>query len=163
MGKDTIVIREIEPQDNAELEQIIRACFYEFKIPLEGTAYSDKETTKMFESYQNDNDVYYVVTKGGHVFGGIGVKPLGGGKSELCEIQKMYFSPEIRGEGIGKKIFKKALDFAKNRNYKQCYIESAPQLKAAIHIYENYGFKHLKKALGDTGHFSCGVWMIKNL
>ena len=52
---------------------------------------------------------------------------------------------------------------AKEFGYKQCYIESASQLKAAIHIYESYGFKHLKGALGNTGHFSCGVWMIKDL
>ena len=44
VSKDTIVIREIEPQDNAQLEQVIRGCFHEFEIPLEGTAYSDTET-----------------------------------------------------------------------------------------------------------------------
>ena len=54
-------------------------------------------------------------------------------------------------------------EVAKEFGYKQCYIESASQLKAAIHIYESYGFKHLNGALGNTGHFSCGVWMIKDL
>ena len=52
---------------------------------------------------------------------------------------------------------------AKDLGYKQCYLESASQLKAAIHIYESYGFKHLEKELGNTGHYSCGVWMIKDL
>lgn len=163
MSKDTIVIREIEPQDNAQLEQVIRACFHEFKIPLEGTAYSDAETPQMYESYQNNNDVYFVIENKGDVLGGGGVKPLKDFNGEVCEIQKMYFSDKIRGKGYGRTLFEKCLQAAKDLGYKQCYLESAPQLEAAIHIYESYGFKHLKGALGNTGHFSCGVWMIRNL
>ncbi|WP_339894335.1 GNAT family N-acetyltransferase [uncultured Algibacter sp.] len=163
VSKDTIVIREIEPQDNAQLEQVIRACFHEFKIPLEGTAYSDAETPRMFESYQNDNDVYYVIDANGEILGGGGVKPLKDNENEVCEIQKMYFSPKVRGKGYGRALFEKCMQAAKALGYKQCYLESASQLKAAIHIYESYGFKHLENALGNTGHYSCGVWMLKDL
>lgn len=163
MSKDTIVIREIEPQDNAQLEQVIRACFHEFKIPLEGTAYSDEETPRMYESYQNDNDVYYVIELNGEILGGGGVKPLKDFENDVCEIQKMYFSPKVRGKGYGRKLFEKCVQSAKDLGFKQCYLESASQLKAAIHIYESNGFKHLEGALGNTGHYSCGVWMIKDL
>ncbi|WP_111306777.1 GNAT family N-acetyltransferase [Confluentibacter sediminis] len=163
MGINNIVIREIQPKDNKQIEAIIRACFHEFKIPLEGTAYADVETTRMYESYQNDNDVYFVIEGDGKVLGGGGVKPLKDFETDICEIQKMYFSPEIRGKGYGKLLFERCLQAAKDLGYKQSYIESAPQLKAAIHIYEGYGFKHLKGGLGSTGHYSCGVWMIKAL
>ncbi|WP_136481426.1 GNAT family N-acetyltransferase [Cognatitamlana onchidii] len=163
MGKDTIVIREIEPQDNRQLEEVIRACFHEFKIPLEGTAYADAETPRMYESYQNDNDIYFVLDRNGVILGGGGVKPLKDYENDVCEIQKMYFSPQVRNKGLGKSLFKKCLVEAKRMGYKQCYLESAPQLKAAIHIYESFGFKHLESALGNTGHYSCGVWMIKDL
>ena len=163
MSKDTIVIRETEPQDNVQLEQVSRDCFHEFKIPLEGTAYSDDETPRMFESYQNNNDVYYIIDVNGDVLGGGGVKPLKGFENAVCEIQKMYFSPKVRGKGYGRALFEKCMQAAKDLGYKQCYLESASQLKAAIHIYESYGFTHLEGALGDTGHYSCGVWMIKDL
>lgn len=163
VNKDTTVIREIEPQDNTQLERVIRACFHEFKIPLEGTAYADEETPKIFESYQNDNDVYYVIEDKGVVLGGGGVKPLKDYERTVCEIQKMYFSPKVRGKGYGKELFETCLKVAKALGYKQCYLESAPQLKVAIHIYESYGFEHLKGSLGNTGHHACGVWMIKDL
>lgn len=163
MGKDTIVIREIKPEDNVQIEAVIRACFHEFKIPLEGTAYTDDETPRMYESYQNTNDIYYVIDDGGTILGGGGIKPLKDFEAEVCEIQKMYFSPKIRGKGYGKLMFEKCMAAAKKMGYKQCYLESASQLKAAIHIYESYGFRHLKGALGNTGHYSCGVWMIKDL
>ncbi|WP_034040297.1 GNAT family N-acetyltransferase [Wocania ichthyoenteri] len=163
MSKDTIVIREIKPEDNAQIEAIIRACFHEFKIPLEGTAFADNETPRMYESYQNSNDVYYVIDDNGTILGGGGIKPLKGFEADVCEIQKMYFSPKVRGKGYGKLMFERCMQAAKAFGYKQCYLESASQLKTAIHIYETNGFKHLKGALGNTGHYSCGVWMIKDI
>ena len=163
MNKDNIVIREIGPNDNAGIEQVIRACFHEFNIPLEGTAYTDPETKQIFQAYQNTNDVYFVIEADGEILGGGGLKPLSGFETTVCEIQKMYFSSKIRGKGYGKLLFSKCLEAAESLGYKQCYIESSTQLKAAIHIYETHGFKHLDKALGDTGHFSCGVWMLKDL
>lgn len=163
MNKDTIVIREIKPEDNVQIEQVIRACFHEFKIPLEGTAYSDPETSNMYEAYQKANDIYYVVEYEGHVFGGCGIKPLKDYEKEVCEVQKMYFSPEVRGKGLGRFMFETCLKAAKKMGYKQCYLESASQLKAAIRLYESFGFEHIDRALGATGHYSCGVWMVKDL
>lgn len=162
MSKNNIVIREIQPEDNAQIEAAIRGCFPEFKIPLEGTAYADVETKKMYESYQDKNEVYYVVEDNGVVLGGGGVKALRNFEDSVCEIQKMYFSPLIRGKGLGKQVFEKCLASAKEFGYEKCYLESAPQLKAAIHIYEQNGFKHLDAPLGETGHTSCAVWMIKD-
>ena len=164
MGINNIIIREIKPEDNKQIEQVIRACFHEFEIPLVGTAYEDEETPNMFESYQNGNDIYFVIEGDGEILGGGGVKPLKDFESDnICEIQKMYFSPKVRGMGYGKLMFEKCMQAAKDLGYKKCYLESASQLKAAIHIYESFGFRHLKGALGNTGHFSCGVWMIKDL
>jgi putative acetyltransferase len=163
VSKNNIVIREIEAKDNAEIETVIRDCFPEFGLPLVGTAYEDDETPRMFESYQNDKDVYYVVEDNGVIIGGGGVKPLKDFEDSVCEIQKMYSAPKMRGKGYGKLLFEKCLESAKALGYKQCYLESASQLKAAIHIYESYEFKHLDKPLGNTGHYSCGVWMIKDL
>lgn len=163
MSNGNIIIREIKKSDNPQMEQVIKDCFPEFGIPLTGTAYEDVETTKMFESYQNNNEVYFVIDKDGQVLGGAGIKQLKDFKTDICELQKMYFSPKIRGMGYGKILFEKCLQAARNLGYKQCYIETEPYLEAAIHIYESFGFKHLDKPLGNTGHFSCGVWMIKDL
>lgn len=163
MSDNNILIREIEPQDNAQMEQVIRAAFPEFDIPLTGTAYEDVETTQMYESYQGEKEVYFVLVDGDKVLGGAGIKQLKNFDSSICELQKMYFLPEARGQGLGKKLFQKCLDQANAFGFEKCYLESASQLKAAIHIYELYGFKHLEGPLGGTGHYSCGIWMIKEL
>ncbi len=156
-------IREIRQEDNLAIEQVIKAIFHEFDLPLVGTAYEDEETPRMYESYQQENEIYFVLEENGQVYGGGGIKPLRDYGADVCELQKMYFSPEIRGKGYGKLMFDRCLQAAKDLGYKKCYLESASVLKAAIHIYEKNGFEHLEKPLGNTGHYSCGVWMIKEL
>lgn len=163
MSSDTIVIREIQPKDNLQVEAIIKGCFPEFEIPLKGTAFEDSETPIMYESYQGDNEVYFVLANNLEVFGGGGIKALRDVKEKVCELQKMYFSPKVRGQGFGKQMIKTCLAAAKKMGYETCYLESASQLRAAIHLYEAFGFEHLTKPLGNTGHYSCGVWMTKKL
>ena len=158
-----MIIREIQQDDNAAIQQIIIATLLEFSLPMLGTVLEDKEITKMYESYLAENEIYYVIENEGEILGGGGIKQLKDFNADVCELQKMYLLPIARGKGYGDLLFNTCLDAAKLKGYKRCYLESASQLKVAIQIYEKAGFKHLDKPLGNTGHFSCGVWMIKDL
>ena len=158
-----MIIREIQPKDNPVIEKIIRDIFPEFDLPLIGNAYEDSETPQMFESFQAYNEVYYIIEENGVVLGGGGIKPLKGQEDQVCELQKLYLEPITRGKGYGRLLFIKCLEAAQLLGYKKCYLESASQFGKAIGIYEKNGFQHLDKPLGNTGHYSCGVWMIKEL
>lgn len=158
-----MIIREIKPEDNAQIEVIIAACFLEFDLPIPGSSLEDKDVSQMYEGFQLDNAVYYVLEDQGEVVGGGGVKQLKGAEKDTCELQKMYFHPKARGKGFGKILFDKCMAAAVELGYKFCYLESASQLKSAIRLYEKNGFKHLEKPIGNTGHIICGVWMIKTL
>jgi len=156
-------IRKIQPEDNLKIAQIIRNSLVEFGLPTVGTAFEDKETMAMFEAYRDEREVYYVLEVDGEVLGGGGIKQLQGSDASICELQKMYFDPKARGKGYGKQFFDICMQAARDFNYKQCYLESASSLEAAIYIYEKNGFKHLQSAMGSTGHYSCSVWMLKDL
>lgn len=84
-------IREIKFEDNLQIESIIKSTFIELGLPLTGTAYEDIETTRMFESYQDKNAVYFVIEEGGVVKGGGGIKGLKSGSLAICELQKCIF------------------------------------------------------------------------
>jgi len=47
--------------------------------------------------------------------------------------------------------------------YKRLCLEGFPELESAVKNYRKYGFKKLKKPLGNSGHFACTVWMTKEL
>ena len=157
------IIREIKPEDNLQICNVIRDVFVELKLPLVGTAFQDDETECMYQSYQNSREKYFVIESNGVIYGGAGIKPLQNGDDNVCELQKMYFSKSIRGKGLGKKMLLKCLNFATESNFKICYLETITQLKSAIILYDKFGFKKIDGPMGNTCHFSCDVHMIKNL
>ncbi len=156
-------IREIKFEDNLQIESIIKSTFIELGLPLTGTAYEDIETTRMFESYQDKNAVYFVIEEGGIVKGGAGVKALLSGSLAICELQKMYFSLEIRGKGYAKQLLQVCLEAAKTMGYEQCYLETLSKLETAQKLYKQNHFEPLESPMGNTGHNSCGIWMLKTL
>lgn len=163
MTPSDFIIREIKPQDNAEMAKVIREVLIELGAPKVGTAYEDKATDKMYESYQKEKAGYFVVEYNSIVVGGAGFAQLDNFEGSVCEFQKMYFLPIARGKGLGSKLINFCLNKAKEKGFKQCYLETLPYMKAATTLYRKNGFIDLEKPLGNTGHYSCNVWMLKDL
>jgi putative acetyltransferase len=58
---------------------------------------------------------------------------------------------------------KLCLEFASVAGYSQCYLETMPYMAAAQKLYTASGFEYLDAPMGNTGHNSCPVWMIRSL
>ena len=158
-----MLIREIQQKDNASIAQVIRAVFHELDAPKVGTAYADPILDTLYEVYQEPRSIYYIVEKDGKVVGGCGVAPLENSDAFVCELQKMYFAPEIRGTGYAEKIIEKCLDFAQKQGFEICYLETLSFMIAAQKLYKRIGFENIDGPMGNTGHNSCEVWMTKIL
>ncbi|WP_179339106.1 GNAT family N-acetyltransferase [Winogradskyella ludwigii] len=163
MRKDTIVIREIEAKDNPKIAKAIRNVLVEMGVPKVGTAYEDEALDCMTETYNQPKKTYFVVASGDTIIGGAGISPLDNYEGNICELQKMYFMSEARGKGLGTEMMNKCLDFAKQAGFAQCYLETLPYMDDARKLYKKVGFKSIDKPLGNTGHYSCTVWMLKDL
>jgi putative acetyltransferase len=159
----SISIRKIQPDDNAPIANVIRTVFEQEGYPRTGTAYADSQLDYLFETYQAPKSVYFVIESEGRILGGGGIAPLDEGALETCELQKMYFLPEVRGKGVGQQMIQQCLEAAAQRGFQYCYLETLPQMKAAQHVYQKMGFTYLDAPMGSTGHISCPVWMIKSL
>lgn len=156
-------IRQIEKRDNFAISEVIREVLIEFGVPKVGTAYADKSLDCMFETYNAKNKAYFVIEENGKIIGGAGISPLDNYDGNVCELQKMYFTQQARGRGLGAKMMEICLNKAREFGFEHCYLETLPYMDAAQKLYVKTGFTHLEKALGDTGHYSCNVWMIKKL
>lgn len=159
----TLKIREIQPEDNQQVAEVVRTVLVEMGVPKVGTAYEDKALDDMFATYQHPRMNYFVVQEEGKVIGGAGIAPLIGLEEKICELQKMYFLPEARGKGLGAQMMDTCLKFGKAQGFEQCYIETLPYMESARKLYARSGFKSLEKPLGDTGHYNCTMWMIKDI
>jgi putative acetyltransferase len=57
----------------------------------------------------------------------------------------------------------KCFESARKMGYNQLYLESLPELEKAVSMYIKAGFRHIPQALGNSGHFGCNIWMVKDL
>lgn len=163
MTTEDFIIREIKQKDNPELASVIRSVLLEMGAPKIGTAYEDKATDEMFENFQKTTSAYFVVEYQNKIVGGAGFAQLDNFDGKTCELQKMYFLPITRGKGLGSKLINKCLQEAKKIGFENCYLETMPYMNAAKALYSKNGFINLEKPMGNTGHYSCSVWMLKSL
>ncbi|MDQ6761281.1 MAG: GNAT family N-acetyltransferase [Bacteroidota bacterium] len=160
---DHIKIRPIIVTDDAMIAAIIRTSLDEFGAAKPGTVYFDETTDHLHDVFKQAGSAYFVAEEENKILGGAGIFPTQGLPGHTCELVKMYLSKEARGKGLGKILLEKCMSEAKKMGYKKMYLESMPELKTAISMYNNLGFKNIEKALGNSGHGGCTVWMIKDL
>ena len=75
----------------------------------------------------------------------------------------MYFLPVARDKGLGSLMIKKCIDYASKSRFEYWYIETMHNMINAKKLYKKYGFEFIDSPLGNTGHSSCPVWMLKKL
>jgi putative acetyltransferase len=161
---EDVIIRTIQPADNAALANIIRDTLAEFGANRPGTVYYDDTTDHLYEVFSTTpNSIYFIAEQNRKIIGGAGIYPTGALPEGTCELVKMYLLPAARGIGLGRTLIEKCLAVAGELGYTKVYIESMPELKKALSVYEKFGFEYLDGPLGNSGHTGCDVWMLKKL
>ena len=158
-----LLIREIKQSDNAAVARLIRKVLVEMGVPKIGSTYADKSLDQMFETYAMPKASFFVMEEQGALMGCAGIIQLENYDGKVCELQKMYFLNEVRGRGLGNKMIQICLERATILGYEKCYLETMPHMKNAQKLYQKNGFYPLEGPLGDTGHYACSVWMLKDL
>ncbi|GAB2654524.1 GNAT family N-acetyltransferase [Flavihumibacter cheonanensis] len=156
-------IRPIQPGDNPELALIIRTALTEFGANKPGTVYYDESTDHLFELFQTPGSCYFIAEENNQLLGGAGLFPTPGLPEGWGELVKMYLRKEARGLGLGRKLIAHCLEEAKRSGYHTVYLETMPELRKAVAVYEQFGFEYLGGPVGNSGHFGCDVWMKKTL
>lgn len=168
----SLTIRPIEPRDSQPLADLILSVLKEFGCVGEGYASADPELQDLYNNYSTyasntqDRGYWVIVDKEtDKVYGGGGFAPLKGLPPEAvtCELQKVYFHPELRGMGFGRKMVEKCMDEASRLGYHTMYLESVGVMSSAVRLYEKIGFQQLSTRLGNTGHSNCLIFMSRPL
>lgn len=157
-------IRDIKPEDNQAIKDLVINTLVEFGAKGPGYASSDAELQNMYKAYQADDKAFYVVVMDNKVLGIGGFAPLDGKeKSGICELRKMYFDPKLRGKGMGKQMIDKCISKAREIGFHTMYLETIHEMKTAQGLYQSRGFEYLDCSKGSTCHSACQVFMQKKL
>jgi putative acetyltransferase len=158
-----ICIRPIRTADNATMASIIRRTLTEFGADKPGTVYFDPTTDDLFKLFSAPDSAYFIAEVNGTVVGGSGVFPTRGLPEGCCELVKLYLLSEMRGQGLGLMLMEECFQKAIDLGFSEMYLETMPELRTAIGLYEKAGFTFLPGPMGQSGHFGCDLWMIKHL
>lgn len=107
--------------------------------------YLEKEDLATFdhieESLKNGAMIYFAVDHE-NVLATCMAKPLGDdGTWEICKLGSNKYLPH---KGAGSAVFEASMNWAIQHGAKRFFILSNSKLKAALHIYEKYGFHEIK-------------------
>ena len=64
-------------------------------------------------------------------------------ESGACEMKRLYVKPIFRKNKIGKVLVEELLNSAKERDYKKMRLDTFLKLQAAVHLYQQFGFKNI--------------------
>lgn len=56
------------------------------------------------------------------------------------QLRWVLVSPALRGTGLGKKLVLNALDYARQQNWSEVYLETTEGLDASMQLYQSLGF-----------------------
>jgi len=96
----------------------------------------------------------YLAKVGDEIVGSAALIYEGNGNFELA---KMAVAPSFQGRGISKLLIEKCLRQAKLLAAKRVYLVSSSQLKTALLLYHQYGFRHVP--LTNSHYHSADVMM----
>ncbi len=153
-----MIIRKIKPEDNAAVAGIIRTVMTEIGAVGRGYSIEDPEVDAMFEAYDQPRSVFYVLEDQNELVGCGGLAQLVGAESTQCELQKMYFLPAARGQGLGKILGEMLIVDARRFEYCSIYIETLETLTVSNRLYQKLGFELLEAPEGNTGHCGCDTF-----
>lgn len=158
-----ISFRKIIPSDNQQIAKVIRTALEEYGVARPGTVYTDPTTDDLFSLFKKEKSIYLIAELNDEIIGGCGVYPTNGLPKDCAEIVKLYISKEARGFHIGFQLLELCAAEALTLGYQSLYLETLPELNKAVSLYERCGYKMLEKPLGESGHFACSIWMLKEI
>ena len=128
-GKELDIIRDLFREYEKELNEDI--CFQSFEEEL-------KDPLKKYGPPSGDLMLAYWDDE---VAGCIALMKMK--ESGACEMKRLYVKPSFRKNKIGRLLIEDLLNSAKERDYKIMRLDTFLKLQAAVHLYQQFGFKNI--------------------
>ncbi|WKK77123.1 GNAT family N-acetyltransferase [Marivirga salinae] len=158
---NNLSIRQATFQDIADLQKISKKTFFETyaagNTEEDMLQYLDVEfaTEKLKVELNNKNSKFYFAILMGEIIGYIKIN-LGESQTESMagkslEIQRIYVLKEFQGQKIGKALYQKAAETAKQNELDYLWLGVWEENPKAIQFYEKIGFEAFDKHVFQLG------------
>ena len=137
---DTISIREnLEAGDLGYLAYLHAKIYKEeCHYDLEFEGYVCKTFYDFTLRHSKERDRFFIAEKEGVIIGNVAI--LGYSDTE-AQLRWFLIEPKYRGIGLGNKLFKRAMQFCEEMDYKKIWLLTTSDQEQASSMYEKAGFK----------------------
>lgn len=136
------LLRPARADDSGAIRAVIDAVLREYALPSDPSGV-DRDLDGLPGNYLAQGGMVDVaIGAQGRLVGCCAVHPL---DRATCELRKMYLLPEARGRGLGLRLLRRALAFARGAGFERMELETASVLRAAIALYERNGFRPIAR------------------
>lgn len=119
------------------IDFLIEIAVCEFKHDTWLDYFKDKD----FSPYKLNTSKFFIAMENDEIIATCGMLMI---DSDIVKLNSFYVKSEYRYNGIGKKLFSMAIDFAIKNNYKKIILCTNNDYKLATRFYEKHGFKTYK-------------------
>jgi N-acetylglutamate synthase-like GNAT family acetyltransferase len=130
---------QLEPGDVGYiiyLHGMLYAREYELDHTFEG--YVAERLGQFAKQYDPSKDYFAVAEQDGRIVGSIVIDAQ---DDQTAMLRFFLLHPHARGRGLGHQLMNEALVFCREHAFKQVFLWTITELKAAIHLYKQAGFE----------------------
>ncbi len=128
----------------------------EFDWNEEFEALVAKLTARFIRNFKPRREACWVADKGGRIMGAVFVVEE---DAETAKLRMLYVEPEARGEGLGGRLVRQVVDFARGAGYRRLILWTNDNLAAARRLYEKAGFRLVSEEPHESfGHKLIGQY-----
>ena len=106
-----------------------------------------KEMAEFLSRFDETRDGFWIVSLNDRIEGGIAIDGIKA-RTDGVHLRWFIVSPEVRGQGFGRRLMEEAISFCRKKDYRKIYLETFEGLHAARHLYEKFGFTLTQQAEG---------------
>jgi ribosomal protein S18 acetylase RimI-like enzyme len=106
----------------------------------------DAEIANMPGKYTPPNgELLLARNDAGLAIGCVGLRPLPSATDavKVCEMKRLYVSPEGRGAGVGRELAEAVIKVAEDVGYGEMRLDTLPSMTAALAMYRSFGFEDI--------------------
>lgn len=100
----------------------------------------DRELAEIAVEYNAPTGVLLLVYDGDKAIACGGVRKI---DSTTAELKRMFVDPAYRGHQLGQQLLQMALAASKQLGYSSIRLDTVPQMRSAIKLYESAGFREI--------------------
>ena len=145
-------LRKFSKDDAPKVRELIIGILTH-EYPLDKSAYSDSDLSKISQAYGSEKDVFFIIDEAGQVAGTVGIKM---DSDESALLRRLFVDVKRRHRGYGSELIAKAIAFCRGKGYKKICFRCTDRMFDAIKLCKKSGFR-------ETDTLSVGGFNIHKL